>query len=218
MRKITLAAMLTVSAALLAGCGKEQAPVEKPAVSAPAPAPKPDTTNLTLPEARENYTVEKTADGYAIKNTKTGVVTKGAADLKRVHFTDQSLALDIESSGRIYRLYQATFNRTPDLAGLGFWLHSVERGAPLEEVATQFMQSKEFQDLYGKNPSDKEFMTKLYKNVLHRAPDKAGLDYWLKALKEGTSRAQAIVNMSEGAENVAQVAPTIANGIPYAKQ
>lgn len=213
MRKITLAAILTVSAALLAGCGKEQA--EQQAATTAQPA---ENAKLVLPEARANYTIEKAADGYHIKNSQTGAVTNAPANLTRIDFADVSLALDIASVGRLYRLYLATFNRAPDPAGLGFWLNSVDRGVPLTEIAGQFMQSDEFQSLYGKNSSDTEFLTQLYKNVLHRAPDADGMAYWQKALKEGTSRAQAIVNMSESSENVAQVAPAIADGIPYAKQ
>ena len=37
----------------------------------------------------------------------------------------QSLALDTDgatSAGGIYRLYKATFNREPDIGGLGYWI------------------------------------------------------------------------------------------------
>ena len=43
-------------------------------------------------------------------------------------------------------------------------------GTGLSQVATGFINSAEFKALYGNNPSNAEFVTLLYDNVLHRAP------------------------------------------------
>ena len=44
-------------------------------------------------------------------------------NIERLRFTDATLAFDTAgNAGQTYRLYQAAFNRTPDLAGLGGWI------------------------------------------------------------------------------------------------
>ena len=40
----------------------------------------------------------------------------------------------------------------------------------------------------GAGMTDSSFITSLYNNVLHRAPDAAGLDFWTNGLQNGTSR------------------------------
>ncbi|HEX8403812.1 MAG TPA: DUF4214 domain-containing protein, partial [Duganella sp.] len=85
-------------------------------------------------------------------------------------------------------LYQAAFDRAPDLAGLNFY---VRLGATIEAVANGFVQSKEWLDAgYGKL-SDSAFVEHLYQQVLHRAPEQAGMDHWLAKLG-GASGAPAL--------------------------
>ena len=46
----------------------------------------------------------------------------------------------------------------------------------LKQAAAAFIGSEEFQHLYGTNVSTDEFVTLLYRNVLHRDPDAAELE------------------------------------------
>ncbi len=58
------------------------------------------------------------------------------------------------------------------------------------------------------------FVTKLYNNVLHRAPELAGYHYWLGIFKSGAiCKADTLVQFSESAENQAGVIGVIQNGI-----
>ena len=138
--------------------------------------------------------------------------------VERLQFTDAFLAFDLDgNAGQTYRLYQAAFNRTPDLGGLGGWIAAMDSGTTLAQVATSFMGSAEFQALYGANPSNEQFVSLLYTNALHRTADAGGLAYWVNQLASGLqTRAQALVNLSESAENKASVLPAIAKGIVYA--
>jgi len=80
-------------------------------------------------------------------------------------------------AGRAYRVYKAAFNRDPmegDKAGLGYWIGQIDKGMDLIEVSARFVDSKEFKDLYGTNPANAQFLTKLYQNVLGRAPGATG--------------------------------------------
>lgn len=170
---------------------------------------------LTVPDYRSRYDIQIVSNGFSIKKSDTNTQINAYPDLKRIHFADISLALDIENSGKIYRLYQAAFNRKPDINGMGFWLGFADNGHTLIEIARYFIQSAEFQQLVGIAPNDQDFITKLYNNVLHRAPDAGGLQYWMNALKSGTSREQTLVYFSESDENVSQIAPLINTGILY---
>ena len=56
----------------------------------------------------------------------------------------------------------------------------------------------------------------LYNNILGRAPDAEGLNYWVSNMQKGVDTpAVVLASFSEGIENKANVAPDIANGIYY---
>ena len=130
---------------------------------------------------RSNYTIAKTTNGWTVTSAAEGADT--LANIQRLQFTDQIVALDVDgNAGMAYRIYQAAFNRTPDNEGLKFWIAQLDNGASYQSVAAGFISSAEFQSLYGKNPSNGDFITKLYSNVLHRAPDPAGYVWWLNVL------------------------------------
>jgi hypothetical protein len=74
----------------------------------------------------------------------------------------------------------------------------------------------EFIQKYGSNPTDAQFVNLLYANVLHRAPDAAGYDFWVKALTNHDTTHVGIVKFfSESPENQAQVIGSIQNGITF---
>jgi Ca2+-binding RTX toxin-like protein len=137
--------------------------------------------------------------------------------VERLVFSDGAVALDINgNAGQIYRVYQAAFNRKPDLGGLGYWINDLDHGATLTDVAAGFFGSAEFQALYGVNPSNTTLITNLYANVLHRAPDTDGFNYWIEQLNTGKiSAASTLASFAESAENQAQVIGAIQNGIDY---
>jgi Domain of unknown function (DUF4214) len=91
----------------------------------------------------------------------------------------------------------------------------MDNGESLLQVSNYFLLSEEFQELYGANTSDTEFIDSLYHNVLHRNPDQAGYDFWIDSMDLGVSRAQVLVDFSQSAENQAQTAPLVLNGIQY---
>lgn len=137
--------------------------------------------------------------------------------VERLIFSDQSLAFDSTgNAGKAYRIYQAAFDRTPDAAGLGYWISRMDAGASLEQVAQSFLGSAEFVSLYGARPSTGLFVSKLYLNVLHRSAETAGFNYWSNLVGTGrVTQAQALSEFSESTENTIQVAAKIPNGIWY---
>jgi len=114
-----------------------------------------------------------------------------------------------------YRLYQAAFNRKPDLPGLGFWVDTLEQGFSLTSVADYFVQSQEFQQTYGPNIEDSRFIELLYNNVLKRVPETDGFNFWIESAELGVTRAEMLAYFSESPENQNNVLPDISRGIQY---
>jgi hypothetical protein len=163
--------------------------------------------------ARSAYTISHSGNDFVVKNTAGTSTT--LANVERIQFSDKTVALDIDgNAGDAYRLYQAAFNRTPDKAGLGFWIDALDTGHSLAEAADAFVNSTEFSTLYGANTTDAQFVGSLYANVLHRAPDAGGYAFWLDAL-HSTGRAEILVDFSQSAENQVQVIGSIQNGIEF---
>jgi hypothetical protein len=138
------------------------------------------------------------------------------SNVERLGFSDKRIAFDTDgTAGQAYRLYQAAFDRAPDLGGLGFWISMLDAGWGLKDVSKNFLASPEFSSLYG-SLDNMQYITALYNNVLHRAPEAAGLAYHSEALASGSvDRAQLLINFSESAENQAALIGVIANGMTY---
>ena len=170
-----------------------------------------DTAVYTGP--RSAYTITRTATGYTVSGGTDGTDT--LVNIERLQFSDAKVAIDTSGNGGMaYRLYQAAFNRTPDKAGLGYQITSLDKGASLQDVAKSFIASPEFLSKYG-NLNNSAFVTQLYQNVLHRAPDAAGLAFHVNTLNAGTDRAAVLVGFSESSENQAALIGVIQNGMEY---
>lgn len=161
-----------------------------------------------------DYRVDKTLAGFGVAHGKEGFT--GLRHVERVVFDDGAVALDVDGiGGRVYRLYQAAFDRTPDTGGIGFWMSQIERGSSFRDAAAAFLGSPEFLDHNGDGLDNTAFAGALYRNVLHRAPDQGGVAFWIDALDKGASRADVLLGFSDSAENVTQVAATIGSGFAY---
>ncbi|KQU88738.1 hypothetical protein ASC78_23865 [Variovorax sp. Root318D1] len=112
---------------------------------------------------------------------------------------DASRGSSTGSTGTVYRLYRAALNREPDLKGLEDWSRAVDFGRTPESVAADFLSSSEFQKTYG-GLDNTAFVTLLYQNVLHRAPDANGLSNWVNSLDAGNSRASVLLGFSQSSE------------------
>lgn len=168
---------------------------------------------LVINGSRSEYIVDATTSGFSI--TGNGV-SQWVTNVERLRFDDGFLALDInDNGGKAYRIYQAAFDRVPDVSGLGFWINSLDLGVSLTQVAAFFMTSQEFNTKYG-SPTNAQFLNLLYQNVLDRNPDQAGYDYWLPHLEQGRlTRAEVLMFFSESTENKANVIGAIQDGAFY---
>lgn len=171
---------------------------------------------VMLPALYADYQIIALPDGRTQLLPKTGGASDVLRNVERVFFADKAVALDVSGNGgAVYRLYQAAFDRTPDGAGLGYWIGQVDKGAPMRSVAQAFVGSAEFAQKYGSSTTNAEFIDLLYANVLHRGGDAAGVAYWNKVLDGGMAREQVLMSFSDSTENVAAVASVVGAGFEY---
>jgi uncharacterized protein with LGFP repeats len=109
------------------------------------------------------------------------------------------------------RLYFAYFLRRPDHSGLRYWWNRLHSGtASLGAISGAFAASSEFTNRYG-SLNDREFVRRVYQNVLGRAPDPSGLDYWSGQLERGVkNRGQVMTGFSESNEYRTETWPEVA--------
>jgi hypothetical protein len=172
-----------------------------------------DFVSIGVP--RYLMTLARTAEGFSLND---GTSTDQLVNIERIAYSGGNIALDIDGAGgQAYRLYNAVLGRTPDAAGLGFWLSNLDKGVSLSEVAGSMMTGDEFVKNFGANLSNQQLVQTLYQNILDRTPEQEGMAYWLKALDDGSiSQSQALAFISESTENKVSVDATIANGFMYA--
>jgi hypothetical protein len=100
----------------------------------------------------------------------------------------------------VARLYLAYFGRSPDAAGLAYWVGQLRAGAPLANVSNSFAGSSEFATRYGAL-DNRGFVELVYVNVLGRGSDVGGLTYWLGQLGNGLlNRGGVMTGFSESSE------------------
>lgn len=99
---------------------------------------------------------------------------------------DGMAQLDGGAMAALTELYIACFNRAPDAMGLFYWGTHLAEGLSLDSIADAFFDQTETRALYGAFDDLPGFVTTVYRNVLGRDPDAAGLGYWLEVL-EGES-------------------------------
>lgn len=155
-------------------------------------------------------------DTIGVANPLSGEDT--LVSVERLVFTDGNLAFDIdigEIAGTAYRIYQAAFDRAPDTTGLTFWIDALDDGLSFAAMGSGFVQSAEFESVYGTSVSDEAFVAELYQNILGREGEQAGIDFWVGLLEDGRDRGLVLIGFADSPENVQLVAPAIEDGIFY---
>lgn len=89
-----------------------------------------------------------------------------------------------ESHASILRLYQAIFDREPDLEGAKYWIDINNQGFSDLDIAGFMSVSDEWASNY-EGTTNAEFVEKVYSNVLGRDFDQDGFDYWLGLVDSG---------------------------------
>ncbi|MFC6640139.1 DUF4214 domain-containing protein [Sulfitobacter sp. JBTF-M27] len=163
-----------------------------------------------------HYTVSFSVDGVTVTDRTEGGLGTIALDHVELIDFDFNLpifggpmdleqfgghtGLDAEAFEDLIGVYIAYFNRAPDAIGLSFWGTEFANGASLEEIASLFAVQDETAAAYPETLSNTDFATAVYNNVLGRAADQEGFDFWVGTLDAGTvTRDQFILAVLEGA-------------------
>ncbi len=141
----------------------------------------------------------------------------------RIDLLDGDYVYDIDSAntGFGYRIYQASFGRTPDESGVRFWIDVLDSlddqaWSQYDEeqfLASQFIESVEFKDLFGANPTNEQYIDAMYLNVLDRLPDQGGYDFWVGGMEQGLTREDILIAFTKSDENVARTAADLDDGV-----
>ena len=168
-----------------------------------------DTAVYSGPPGR--YTVQISSDGVTVVDRTGADGTDQLSEIELLSFagaSDFNLAdqvgiasLSPEDISTFVELYIAYFNRAPDAEGLNFWGSAFANGFSLEEIASLFLEQPETAATYPDTLSNLDFATQVYNNVLGRAPDEAGLNFWVGGLDSGNvTRDQFILEALRGAK------------------
>ncbi|UOD50398.1 M64 family metallopeptidase [Orrella daihaiensis] len=172
---------------------------------------------LTLNVGHEQIEIESLSDTVMLLSSQVAGVREHLAtgDLERLVFGDgRAYALNDSVVEQAYRIYQAAFARKPDDEGLGYWTDVLDRGASLVGVAQGFTESVEFVNRYGPNPSNEDFVSALYVNILGREQDAEGAAFWVDHMNAGRLQGyEVLAQFSESPENVRLLEPVLGQGV-----
>ncbi len=103
-------------------------------------------------------------------------------------------------------LYEAGLNRNGaiDPPGLNFWIDQREGGASFRQIAIAFTEATEFREIFGAPDelTDEGYVEQLYRNVLDREGEEAGVVFWTGELAEGRlDRADVLLAFARSIEN-----------------
>jgi hypothetical protein len=115
--------------------------------------------------------------------------------------TVSTIYVGSSSQDQVVELYYAALGRKPSGAELDYYSTMLASGVSVTQIATDFLASPEFASLYGSNPSNAQYVTALYQNVLHRAPSASEVAYYTNVLTSSESRLQVLFNFINSPEN-----------------
>lgn len=161
-------------------------------------------------QASKNFSLT-IADGRLIVEDRSSVEgTDTLTNIQRIEFADgfqlntdwmlQAPRLGEAEFQNLIELYIGYFDRAPDALGLAYWANRMIEGMSIVDIARSFSVQPETLSAYPSTLSTSEFVTKIYENVLERAPDDAGLAYWVNDINSGSqTRDKFVLSLINGA-------------------
>lgn len=150
---------------------------------------------------RSGYSVRREGKEWIVEDL---VAARDGTDrligIERVEFADQLLHIELASDAafQVAGLYEALFDRAPDLEGLRWWMDAMGKGATLKDLAGAFLLSAEAAPL--RAMGNAAFVGHLYDTLFEREADADGFAFWTGALNAGFSRAEMTALFLESEE------------------
>ena len=172
-------------------------------------------TSMKFEKKLEDYDFFKRKDGTIEIKTEEGFFDD-ITGIPKLQFSDKAVSAiaEIEATfdqvkakddvtGKMFRVYNAAFNRFPDSDGLEYWIEKNSSGENTErQVAESFLASSEFKEKYGEDVSNEQYVNNLYNNILGRDADADGYNYWVGQLNNGIEdRSELLLGFAESNEN-----------------
>lgn len=124
-------------------------------------------------------------------------------------------APEAQNRSAINSYYQNILGRPADEAGYGFWMNQAAQGTPMQDIQQAFLNTPEYlsnpaqQQAYGQyasNPNQQSLnaqsISGMYQNLLGRAPDQGGYDFWMQKAAEGVPMSDIRNAIAGAPENV----------------
>lgn len=110
----------------------------------------------------------------------------------------------------VQKLYVAYFSRPADPDGLAYWANVLQTNpSGYQTMSANFSTSAEFRAVYN-GMDNRAIVAEVYDNLFGRAPEAAGLDYWVGELNAGRITLDNVVTqVANGSQNLDR---TIYNG------
>lgn len=112
------------------------------------------------------------------------------------------IAFGATDVGVLIRMYDALYDRAPDVDGLNYWIDQSEAGTSLADIADGFVDAGEATDRL----NDPAFVAQLYRTALEREATATELAEWSALLANGqVDRGDVLLALAESAEMVTLV-------------
>lgn len=126
-------------------------------------------------------------------------------NVESIRFAHQTYT--VENSAKLSMIASAhgeILDRQADLNGFQFWATNIEAGTVTSgRMRMLLLESNEFTAIRGvqfAGLSQGQQVEMLYRAILDRDAEKAGYDYWMTQLKQGTSMENVVRQFMESAE------------------
>jgi streptogramin lyase len=113
-------------------------------------------------------------------------VTQLQGGMSRQQATEAIWNSNEQRGHEVDRYYQTFFQRAADPAGRAYWIQQLQSSMDETAVIQAFLTSQEYQTLH---PDNASFVQGLYNDVLGRAGESSGVDYWQNLLQTCVGRA-----------------------------
>lgn len=149
---------------------------------------------LAFTDKSKFFTVTFTEGGASVVDRNTPTEVNHISTIEALGFADGDIEISWIESARLVPaekihdltdLYTAYFNRAPDALGINYWASRLVDGMTLQQIAKSFFVQPETLAAYPPTMSTTQFVMQVYNNALGRAPDAAGLAYWVQDLESG---------------------------------
>lgn len=146
--------------------------------------------------AARNYALTLYAGNlaYEVQDKFGSDGTDSLSRIQHLEFTDQTFDATLlnkvafsnsDSFRPLDALYASYLQRAPDMPGLHYWTAQLWDGMSILQISESFYVQPETQRLFPTDGTPIQVVTAAYEGALGRAPDAAGLAYWVGELEEG---------------------------------